>query len=1432
MGAAGAGHERHRPIRSRGPLGPSFRPGGQSDLAPAGQRAKARANLEALDVLDALAAGDRPARPDEQVILARWSGWGALPAVFDDDNADWSELRAQVRGRLDDRAWDAARRTTLNAHYTPALVVEQLWASVRELGFVGGRVLEPGCGSGNFVGMAPAGLDLEIVGVELDPTTARVAAALYPHAEIRAEGFERCRLAPDSFDLTVGNVPFAKVVLHDPAHNQGRHSLHNYFILKSLDLTRPGGLVAVMTSRFTLDARNPAARREMAERADLLGAVRLPAGALRAAAGTDAVTDVVLLRRREPGRPPRADEPWERVGALEVDGGEVSINEYFARHPERVLGQLVAGGGQYSQTDLQVRARPDRPLGPALAEALAGIVSEARAADLAWAPGLPARVERHAVAGGVWQAHHKEGSIVATATGGFARVVDGSPGAYEVKPRKDAGELRAVLGLRDSLSTLLDLEVATLDDGPAEQARGELNRHYDAYVARYGALNRFALVRTGRSDPDSGADLYRRSFPTMGGFRTDPDYHSVLALEMFDPETQTARRAPILEGRVLAPRQARHGADSAQDALAICLDEHGRVDLEVIARLLGADPATARAELGELVWDEPPTGERLVPAPEYLSGDVRAKLAVAEAAAGLDGRWAANVEALRRVVPAELGPGEIDARLGSSWIPPGDVRQFLIDVVGCSRPIVEYVPVTAAWAVTVPTVDRSSVAVRSEWGTDRADAVSLLTSALNQSAASVYDVLDDGRRVLNGAETIAAREKQEALGERFASWVWEDPARRDRLCEVYNRLFNGTVLPAYDGSHLSLPGLAASFTPHTHQRDAVWRMVSEPTVLLAHDVGAGKTATMVIGAMELRRLGLVKKPAFVVPNHMLEQFSRELGQLYPRAKVLVAGRDDATAAGRKSFVARCATGDWDAVVITASAFARVPVSDDTRRAFIAERITELRDAIGASPQGLSVKRLEERVARLEQKHEQLLATERRDDGVTFEASGVDYLLVDEAHGWKNRPFATHIAGVGGAGSQKAEDLEMKLGYLRSRYGPRVTTFATATPIANSIAEMWVMQSYLQPDRLAAAGVAAFDAWAASFGRTVTGLELSPDGGSYRINTRFARFANVPELLTMFRAVADVRSAAQLALPGVPALEGGAAKTVVVPPSPELQEFVAELVERAEDVRQRRVSPDEDNMLKISGDGRKAALDLRLVGRPPDPDGGKIVAAAAAIAQRYHAEGDAVYADRPGHPSPRRGSLQVVFCDLGTPRPDGSWSVYRELRDELVARGVAPGRIRFVHEAGDDKAKAELFAGCRDGRVSVLIGSTEKMGVGTNVQSRLERAAPHGLPVAACRHRPAGGPCHPSRQPAPRGGHHPLCDRGFLRRVLLADGRAQGRVHPSDPERRCRRSGGGRRGRHRPVLRRGQGLGYRQPPHPGEGGCRRRAGPTAAAAPSP
>ncbi len=1308
----------------------SFRPAGQHDLAPPGAKAKARANLRALDVLDQLRSDGRPATPDEQAVLARWSGWGALPTVFDESDTEWADIRQQLRGRLDERAWSAARRTTLNAHYTPSVLVDQIWKTTQQLGFAGGRVLEPGCGSGNFIGLAPGGLDLQMVGVELDPTTAAVAQALYPKATIRSEGFERTRFPDGYFDLAIGNVPFAKVSLDDPHHNRSRLSMHNHFLVKSLHLTHPGGLVASVTSRFTLDAQNPAARREMAELADFVGAIRLPGRTMQAAAGTQAVTDLVIFRRREPGRPP-AGEAFDKVLATAVEDGDLKLNEYFVRHPERILGQLMARHGQYSEMDLQVKAYLDRPLEDLMRSALDDVVAEAQAKGLTWTPsaGPPVIPAVSDQLSGL-EDGRKEGSIFVTPAGGFAVVSSGVPIPYEVTPRKDRAELRTLLGIRDSMTSLLQLEASSADDQVCEPIRQQLNDRYDRYLRSYGPLNRFTQVRTGRQDPETGEDKYRQKRPTMGRFKDDPDFRSVMALEIFDPEQQTATKAAIFDSRVVAPREPRRGAESAQDALAICLDDHARVDLRVIADLLGTDVTGARAQLGGLVWDNPENGE-VETAQRYLSGNVRSKLAEAEAAAGEDARWLPNVQALRAVMPQDLAPEEIDARLGSPWIPADDVRAFAGEVLQARYLQVEYAAVTATWTVKAGISDRQSVAMTSDWGTYRADAAAIMEASLNQRPATVYDNFSDGTRVLNNEETVAARAKQEALGERFASWVWENPQRAERLAADYNRRFNSTVLPAYDGSHLTLPGLASTFKPHPHQRDAVWRILSEPNTLLAHDVGAGKTAVMSIAAVEMRRLGLVNKPCIVVPNHMLDQFSREMSQLYPLAKVLVAEKEDTTVDGRKGFAAKCATGDWDAIVMTQSTFGRLPVSRETRRAYVEAELVELREAIADSKQGnaLSVKRLEARVANREELLKRYMDESRKDDGVTFEMTGIDYCLVDEAHLYKNKSFVTHMQGVGGKGSNRAQDLELKLNYLRERHGERVATFATATPIANSISEMHVMQSYLQPQELARAGVERFDAWAATFGRSVTELELAPDGGSYRLNTRFARFANVPDLLRMFRAVADVRSAVDLSLK-IPEIEGGKPETVVVPKSDQLALYVEGLVERAEAVRSKGVTPEEDNMLKIVGDGRKAALDLRLVHQPPDPEGGKLAAAAERIARLYHRRKDWTYNDAAGNPSPRPGSLQVVFCDISTPKPD-AWNAYDHLRNHLVARGVPEHQIRYIHEAKDDRSKAELFAACRDGRVAVLFGSTEKMGVGTNVQARM--SAIHHLD---CPWRPA------------------------------------------------------------------------------------------------
>jgi N12 class adenine-specific DNA methylase len=1276
-------------------------------------------------------AEGRPADPDEQAVLARWSGWGSLPKVFDPADDDYADVRARLRELLNDAEWSAAARTTLNAHYTSWEAADAIWRAVRRAGFTGGRVLEPGVGAGTFLATRPGDIEtIDAVGVEVDPVTAGIARLLHPEATIRSESFAATRYPDGWFDLTVGNVPFGNYKLFDPLHNRAGLTIHNYFIHKSLAMTRPGGYVAVLTSCYTLDALNATARAAMAETADLVGALRLPDGAMQAVAGTEAGMDLVVLRRRAPDAVP-AGEPWLSVADVDTPEGQVRINEVFAAHPDWVLGDLGVGRGRYADGELVVRARRQvvngreqrEPLGPAMNIALQRIVEQATSAGLGFTERTRAR-EVSLDAGDVeWVAdvtvgpHHVEGSLLARDRGGFARIENGIPIPY-APPAAQCAELSRLIELRDTYFEVIDGQAASPDDTDWEAARQLLNTRYDAYVRLYGPVNRYRTYDTGRRD-DVGRPVLGRRWPPMGGFRADPGLPVVRALEDFDDHAQTATKAPIFERRVLSPRQPVTAVDRPEDALALCLDERGQVDVETIGRLLGCDPTEARARLGSLVFDDPDGGPP-VPAATYLSGHVRSKLRAARSALAEDGEcWQANVAALEAVQPRDLEPGEIDARLGAPWIPLSDIKAFCADVLDAPDTKIAYTRVTGAWTLTG--TGRGSLALTSDWGTRRMDGIHLTEAACNQSEVTVTDPdpsdPDGRRRIVNLPETLAAREKKEAISERFATWVWEDPERSARLVEHYNELFNSTVLPTYDGSHLSFPGLADGFVPHQHQRDAVWRILSEPSTLLAHAVGAGKTATMVMAGREMKRLGLINRPCYVVPNHMLEQFSREYLQLYPDAKILVASKDDVTPARRKELIARCAAQDWDAVIMTSASFERIPVSAATEAAFLEAKSAELRAAIAQSTaagdaNGITVKALEKALVRSEERHARLLDERRDDGGVTCEATGIDYLIIDEAHRYKNLYFPTRIQGVSGSASKRAEDLDMKLRWLREAKGARVVTFATATPISNSIAEMWVMQHYLQPDALSAAGIEHFDGWAATFARAVTALEMAPDTTTYRMKTRFARFANVPDLLKMFRAVADVRHIDQLGLV-VPDVAGGGAETVVVAGTEELKQFGLELAARAAEISAGRVDPHDDNMLKITSDGRKAALDLRLVGLGPDPTGGKLAAVADRIAGTYHRNSDLEY---PG--STRRGALQLVFLDISTPNSDGQWNAYDQLRSDLSGRGVPVESIRFIHEARNDAEKARLFSAARSGAISVLIGSTERMGVGTNVQDRV------------------------------------------------------------------------------------------------------------------
>ena len=1178
---------------------------------------------------------------------------------------------------------------------------------MQQLGFAEGRVLEAGCGSGNFIGFAPGGA--RVTGVELDPVTASIAAQLYPDADIANESFADTRAPEGSFDLAIGNVPFGSFALTDGRHNPGGHSIHNHFIIKSLHLVRPGGLVAVVTSRYTMDARNPAARREIAALADLVGAVRLPSGAHQQAAGTKVVTDLLIFRRREPGRDPDGTA-WQQTRVAEVDGVQVPVSEYFLDNPGAVLGELRVTRGAYSAEDLVVAASGDTTA--ALARALARIAEAAPARGLAW---TAAPDQARAAETGP-RSRHPDGYLEAHRDGTFTQVAQGHAVPFPV-PGTQAGELRHLLRLRDAVTGLLDAEAASREDTPELDAlRRDLNRRYDDYVRAYGTVNRFSWRPTGRPDPDTGGEKLARIRPPQGGFRSDPFAPAGPGAGGIRPGQPDRRQGRDLHQPRRRPPQPPPGRRQRRRRAGDLPGRPRRSRLDAIAQLLGTDEDQARRELGTLTFDDPGTG-RLVPAAEYLSGKVRDKLEAAERAAADDPRYAVNAEELRKVIPADLMPSEIDARLGASWIDASHVRDFLAEILADPGVRAEH-PGGQIWTVRG---NRDTVLATSTWGTSRYPAPALAQAVLEQRRIEVRDKQPDESWVLNLDDTLAAQEKAAELAERFREWAWEDPARAEQLAAVYNRLFNDVVLRSYDDASLSLPGLALSFEPRPHQVAAVARIIHEPAVGLFHEVGAGKTAEMTMGAMELRRLKLVSKPCIVVPNHMLEQFSREFLQLYPQAKVLVTQREDLQAGRRRQFVARCATGDWDAVIMSRSAFERIPMSADAQREYLGAEVDRMKDFISASKEndGMSVKRLQGALLRAEERIKKKLDS-AKDPGITFEATGIDYFFIDEAHGYKNLRTPSNIPDAAIDGSMRASDLDMKISYLAKRNGKRVVTFATATPIANSITEAYVMQHYLRPDLLESAGITDFDTWAATFGETVDQIEMAPEGGnSFRQKTRFARFTNVPEMLRRWHVSADIKTGEDLKLP-VPALaqrpgDGQRApETVISQPCDGQLDVMSELGDRAEAIRKRQVMPEEDNMLKVCMDGRKAALDLRLLGRPMTVPG-KIGTAAGRIADLWHAHRNDTYPGPDGQDAPVRGSLQLVFCDIGTPG-DG-WNVYGELRDQLAARGMPRESIRFVHDAKTDRDKGELFAACRAGTVAVLIGSTEKMGVGTNVQFR-------------------------------------------------------------------------------------------------------------------
>jgi N12 class adenine-specific DNA methylase len=1332
------------------------------DLAPAGKVAKLNANMAALRLLRSLQQEKRSsATLEEQAVLAKWAGWGGLPDVFDQTKPQFAAEREELRGLLSQKEWREATKNTLNAHYTDARVVQEVWKAVEALGFDGGRVLEPGSGSGTFIGFAPDNANM--IGVELDSTTAAVSQYLYPSAKIRNESFARTNLPDDSFDMTIGNVPFGNFWLVDRKHNPDEESIHNHFIQKSINLTRPGGLVAVLTSRYTLDNQSSKARQKMAEKADLVGAVRLPTGSHQRASGTDVIEDLLIFRVRGEGEQPQADQSWITSSKKAIDDQTISVNNYWDSHPENVLGTMSAEKGQYGTGSLIVRG--DRNMA-GLPDVLAGIVNTAReeglmatASDTARPDLVEADDSRH------------EGHIRVEEDGSFTQATNGGSVPFDV-PKTQRAELTSLIGLRETLSRLLDAEATsrnTTDD--ITNLRAELNDQYDAYVAANGPIARFSYTKNGA-----------RNRPPQGGFRKDPMSAIVRALEKnFDPSTGTVEKASIFTKRAVAPRELVTSTDNPADAISLSIDTYGEVNLPAIADMLGStDEAEARSRLGTLVFEEPPaldlpaatdgtvdplsdapegdgstvnwdavaTPGKLEPAAAYLSGNVRRKLVAAKAAAELDSRFQANVDALQAVMPRDLGPDEIDGRLGAAWIDPDTVKSFLKELLEDRYNNVQVVNHGGSiWTVEGPNHGNLSTEV---WGTDKKSAPELVQSLLEQRSIKVTKkgIGPDGeeKRVQDLEGTLAAQEKAAAIQERFAEWLWEDPDRARRLQTRYNEQFNSLVLRKYDGSARQFIGMSESWDPFPHQRDAVERIINEPTAMLAHVVGAGKTAEMVMGAGELKRLGLARKPAVVIPNHMLEQFTREYLEVYPQAKILAAGTDDLKDERRREFVARAATGDWDAVILTQGAFKQIPMSQEQQEAYIERELATMRAQLeqaqaaeeaagwgsGSQAQKKTVKKMETALQNAETALRKKLE-KTKDVGVSFEQTGIDYLMIDEAHTYSNLRTLSNIQGAGTTGSDMATDLHMKMEYLReTSQSGRVATFATGTPIRNTVTQAYVMQRFLRPDLLEEAGIHSFDQWAATFGETVDEMELKPEGTGFRQSTRFAKFRNVPELLKMFHTFADVKMAEDLKLP-TPNLDGGKAQTVTVPASDALSAYIQDLGERADAVRNGTVEPEEDNMLKISGDGRKAALSMKLVGGDHEP--GKIEAAADRIASIWEQNKDNVYTDPDtGIDDPIPGGFQMVFLDIGTPQTKGKkaesaeearaqmmsvagWNGYDALKTELVSRGMDPEKIRYIHEAKNDAQKAELFAAAKAGRISVLIGSSEKMGVGTNIQRR-------------------------------------------------------------------------------------------------------------------
>lgn len=1227
-----------------------------------------------------LDAEGRAAAQEERRVLVKYVGWGGIPQVFAGYGPEeWQSERDQLKRLLTPEEYTAARASTLNAHYTSATVIAGIYEAVERLGFSGGRVLEPAVGIGHFFGLMPEEMAARsrLIGIELDPLTASIARHLYPDADIRAQGFETARLVEGSFDLAISNVPFGDYKLHDPQFNDRNFLIHDYFFAKGLQQVRPGGLVVFLTSKGTLDKVNSGLRDYLYDKTDLLGAIRLPNTAFQQTANTEVTTDILFLRRLAEGEKP-SGPAWTKLAEhTSADGTVFQINEYFAPRPQMMLGSMRLASSMYRAGEPALI--PDnRELGAALRGAVAalpqGIYRE-------WEQ---ASQRQAATAETILAPDHVKENAFTLHNGTLALRTGATLTPLAKLPEETGRRIRGLIMLRDAVREVLRTQLQDANEGEILDARRQLNLQYVVFVSRFGAVNDSANRRA---------------------FRSDPDYPLLCSLEDYNDETKRAEKTAVFRERTIQHAQAPRAAEMPKDALVLVLNETGRVDVPRMEALLSGPPEEFLPELSGMLYRNPQT-ERWETDDQYLSGDVRVKLEQARAAAAGDARFSANVTALEAVQPAGLTASEIEARLGAAWIPAADVEAFARSVVGTEGITVSHAAVVGTWFLRGDYGARATVANSTEWGTNRYSALELIQDALNLKTPTVYDTDPRTKNsVINTTETEGARDKMEKIKERFRTWVWEDDERHERLCRKYNDEFNSVRLRVFNGAHLTLPASSDLIALRPHQKNAVWRIVQSDNTLLAHAVGAGKTYTMVAAAIELKRLGLATKPMFAVPNHMLAQFSSELLTLYPTANILVAGKEDFEASKRARLFSRIATGNWDAVIVTHSSFEKIPLSVETRRSFIDEQIREVEMAIREqkSDRGTRlVKELEKVKRRLEAKLETLSANEKKDNTLTFEELGIDRLFIDEAHKFKNLFYVTkmtRVAGLPQTASERAFDLFLKVQHVQARNRGGGVVFATGTPISNTMAEMFTMQRYLQMGTLRRNGLQHFDSWAGTFGETVTAMELSPDGSGYRLNSRFARFVNVPELMQQFRQVADVQTAEMLKLP-IPKLDQGQPITVSAPATPELKRFVEHLVARVEKIKGGKVDPRDDNMLKVTTEGRKAALDLRLVmpGVRDHPDS-KLNQAVAKIHQ--------VWSD-----SAEQKGAQLVFCDLSTPQPGKrSFSVYDNVREKLIARGVPSADIAFIQDFDEDAAKASLFKAVREGKVRILLGSTPKWAKG-------------------------------------------------------------------------------------------------------------------------